>query len=75
MYQQPGQEDFLFYMLYAAAAMLSLMAGCYLWFRQGNAFARYIKSPVRLRRWTAALFAAMTQVPTWCSTPTIPSRR
>ena len=60
MYQQPGQEDFLFYMLYAAAAMLSLIAGCYLWFRQGNAFARYIKSPVRLRRWTAALFAAMT---------------
>lgn len=42
MYQQPGQEDFLFYMLYAAAAMLSLIAGCYLWFRQGNAFARYI---------------------------------
>ena len=52
------REDILFGMLYAVVAVLSLIACCYLLFRQGNAFARDITPPVRLRRWTAAYFAA-----------------
>ena len=65
MYKLPGQEEFLFYMLYTAAAMLSLIASCYLWFRRGNAFAPDITSSIRLRRWTATLFAAMTLSHVW----------
>ena len=60
MYKPPGQEELLFYMLYTAAALLSLIASCYLLFRRGNAFDQDITPPVRLRRWTAAFFAAMT---------------
>ena len=52
------REDILFGMLYAVVAVLFLIACCYLLFRQGNAFARDITPPVRLRRWTAAYFAA-----------------
>ena len=36
-----------------------MMASCYLLFRQGNAFAKDVTPPVRLRRWTAAFFAAL----------------
>ena len=57
MYDQI-REDILFGMLYAVVGVLSLMACCYLLFRQGNAFARDVTPPVRLRRWTAAYFAA-----------------
>jgi len=47
-------------MFYAVLAALSLVACFYLLFRRGNAFARDITPPVRLRRWTAVFFAAMT---------------
>ena len=60
MYKLPGQEELLFYMLYTTAAVLSLIASCCLLFRRANAIAPDITSPVRLRRWTAALFASMT---------------
>ena len=60
MYKQPGQEEILFYMLYAGAALLSLIASCYLLLRRGNAFAYDVTPPASLRRWTAAFFAAMT---------------
>lgn len=50
--------DTLYMMLYAIVAALSLVACCYLLFRRGNAFAPDITSPLRLRRWTAAFFAA-----------------
>ena len=39
MYDQI-REDTLYIMLYASVTMLSLMASCYLLFRQGNAFLR-----------------------------------
>ena len=65
MYKQPGQEEFLFYMLYTTAAMLSLMACCYLWFRRANAIAPEITPSSRLRRWTAAFFGAMTLSHVW----------
>ena len=60
MYKQPGHEELLFYMLYTTAAVLSLIGSCYLLFRRANAIAPDITSPIRLRRWTAALFASMT---------------
>ena len=47
-------------MLYAGAALLSMIASIYLLLRRGNAFASDITPPLRLRRWTAALFASMT---------------
>jgi AraC-like DNA-binding protein len=65
MYKLPGQEELLFYMLYTTAAVLSLIASCYLLFRRANAIAPDITSPVRLRRWTAALFASMTLSHLW----------
>ena len=65
MYKQPGQEELLFYMLYTTAAVLSLIASCYLLFRRANAIAPDITSPVRLRRWTAVFFAALTLSHLW----------
>ena len=64
MYDQV-REDYLFIMFYAAVAMLSLIACCYLLFRRANAIAPDVMSPVRLRRWTAAFFAAMTLSHVW----------
>ena len=52
-------------MFYASVAMLSLIACCYLLFRQGNAFAKDVTPPVRLRRWTAAFFAAIVLCHIW----------
>ena len=65
MYEQEFQGDVLYMMLYAVVAALNLVACCYLLFRQGNAFAADITSPVRLRRWTAAFFAFMTLSHLW----------
>ena len=64
MYDQI-REDYLFIMFYAAVAMLSLNACCYLLFRRANAIAPDVMSPVRLRRWTAAFFAAITLSHVW----------
>jgi len=64
MYEQI-REDILFGMLYAVVAVLSLIACCYLLFRQGNAFARDVTPPVRLRRWTAVYFAAVALCHLW----------
>ena len=65
MYEQEFQGDVLYIMLYAVVAALNLVACCYLLFRRGNAFAPDITSPVRLRRWTAVFFAAMTLSHLW----------
>lgn len=65
MYKLPGQEELLYYMLYTAAAVLSLIGSCYLLFRRANAIAPDITSPIRLRRWTAAFFAALTLSHLW----------
>ena len=56
---------YCFLMFYASVAMLSLIACCYLLFRQGNAFAKDVTPPVRLRRWTAAFFAAIALCHIW----------
>ena len=65
MYEQEFQGDITYMMLYAIVAALNLVAGCYLLFRRGNAFAPDIKSPIRLRRWTGVFFTAMTLSHLW----------
>jgi len=64
MYDQI-RGDTLFGMLYAVVSTLFLTACCYLLFRRGNAFARDVTPPVRLRRWTAAYFAATAVCHLW----------
>ena len=58
MYDQI-RDDILFIILYSVVTAMAMMASCYLLFRQGNAFAKDVTPPVRLRRWTAAFFAAL----------------
>ena len=65
MYYQLILEDILFLMLYAAVAMLSLVAGGYLLLRRANGIAPDVTPPVRLRRCTAAFFGSMTLSHLW----------
>ena len=65
MYEQQTQEVFIILMVYAGLATLALIASCYLLFRRANAIAPDVTSPVRLRRWTAALFAAIALGHLW----------
>lgn len=55
----------LFYILYGGVAVLNMIACLYLLFRRSNAIAPDITSPVRLRRWTAAFFAASALSHLW----------
>ena len=64
MYNQT-LEDIIFLMFYASVAMLSLIACCYLLFRRSNAIAKDVTPPMRLRRWTAAFFAAIALCHLW----------
>ena len=63
MFDQIREEIFL--MFYASVAMLSLLAGGYLLLRRANAIAPDVTPPVRLRRWTAAFFAAIALCHLW----------
>ena len=65
MYEQPALDNALYFMLYAAVAMLCLIASCYLFFRRGNAFVSDMTTPVSLRRWTGAFFAIMALAHLW----------
>jgi len=58
-------SDRIYIMLYAAVTALDLVACLYLLLRRGNAFAPDVKSPVRLRRWTAAFFGVMALSHLW----------
>ena len=64
MYNQI-REDTIFLMFYASVAMLALIACCYLLFRRSNAIASDVTPPLRLRRWTAAFFAAIALCHMW----------
>ena len=64
MYDQI-RVDVFFFMFYASVAMLSLIACCYLLLRRANAIAPNVTPPVRLRRWTAAFFAAIALCHVW----------
>ena len=55
----------IFLVFYGGVAALSMIACVYLLLRRGNAFAADITPPIRLRRWTAALFAAITLSHAW----------
>ena len=65
MYDQPLPQSILFYMLYAAVTMTAIIASCYLLLRRGNAFSVDKTPPIRLRRWTAALFASIALANMW----------
>jgi AraC-like DNA-binding protein len=64
MFEQQVLEHLLF-VVGGAVAALSLVACCYLLFRRSNAFAPDVTSSVRLRRWTATFFAAVTLCHFW----------
>ncbi len=64
MYDQIRQ-DTLFIILYTVVTAMAAMASCYLLFRRANAIAPDITPPVRLRRWTAAFFAAFALNHVW----------
>ncbi|MCR4582024.1 MAG: AraC family transcriptional regulator [Prevotella sp.] len=51
-------QAFLFHTLFACVATLAFAASLYLLLRRSNGIAPDIDPPVRLRRWTAAFFAA-----------------
>ena len=66
MYEYLGLHDIIFISLYIGVAFLALMACLYLLFRRGNAFVGdEITSSRVLRRWTAALLAAMAASHVW----------
>ena len=64
MYDQI-REDALYIILYGVVLAMSVLASCYLLFRKGNAFATDVTSPLRLRRWAAAFFAAFALNHLW----------
>ena len=64
MYDQI-REDPLYIMLFAVVIAMAMMASCYLLFRRANAIAPDVTPPLRLRRWTAALFASIALGHTW----------
>ena len=59
------RQDTLYIMLYAVVTAMSLLASCYLLFRRANAIAPDVTPPMRLRRWTAAYFAAAALCHLW----------
>ena len=66
MYEYLGLQDVFFIMLYGMAGFFALLSCLYLLFRRGNAFVgEEIKSSLRIRRWTAALMAAMAASHVW----------
>ena len=66
MYEYRGLQDIIFISLYCGVAFLAVVACLYLLLRRGNAFVgNEFKSSRRLRRWTAALLAAMAASHVW----------
>ena len=57
MYDQI-REDIFYIMLYAIVTALAMLASCYLLFRQGNAFAKDVMPPIRLRRESCVVHVA-----------------
>jgi len=58
-------QDVLFLTLYGSVTAIAFVSCCYLLLRRNNAFASDIKSPLRLRRWMAAFFAAIGASHLW----------
>ena len=64
MYDQI-REDILYIMFYTVVTTMAMIASCYLLLRDGNAFARDITPPVRLRRWVAVFLASIALSHAW----------
>ena len=64
MYEQI-REDTFFIIFYTLVTGMAMMASCYLLFRRANAIAPDVTPPLRLRRWAAAFFAALTLNHLW----------
>ena len=64
MYDQI-REDTLFIVFYSIVTVMAALACIYLLFRQGNAFAKDVTPPARLRRWAAAFFAGFALNHIW----------
>ena len=64
MYEQI-REDTLFIIFYTLVTGMAMTASFYLLFRDGNAFARNITPPLRLRRWATVLFIFTTLERAW----------
>ena len=64
MIEQQTLRD-IFLMYYGGVAVLNVIACCYLLLRRSNAIAPDVTSPLRLRRWTAALFAVSALSHLW----------
>jgi hypothetical protein len=72
MFDYRGLQDVLFIALYCGVAFLALLSAVYLLFRRRNVFMQppphldlEVHSSLRLRRWTAALLAAMAASHVW----------
>ena len=65
MFEYRGLQDMIFMALYCVAAFSALLAGVYLLWRRGNAFADDVGSSRVLRQWTAALMAAIVGSHVW----------
>ena len=59
------EAEILFFTCYGAMTFWALMSCLYLLFRRANAIAPDVTSSVRLRRWTAAFFAAIALCHLW----------
>ena len=55
----------LFFILYGITGVVPLITAVYLLFRRGNAFAPNVTPPVRLRRWAASFFTAISLGHIW----------
>ena len=58
-------ELMLFFILYGITGVVPLLAALYLMLRRSNAIAPGVKSPLRLRSWTASFFAVTTLAHVW----------
>ena len=62
---QTSIQSILFFILYGITFVVPLLAAFYLLLRRGNAIAKGVTPPVRLRRWTAAFFAVASLAHVW----------
>jgi len=66
MYEYRGLQDVVFLMLYGGVTLLAVLVCLYLLLRRGNTFVgEDIKSSRVMRRWTAALMAAIAASHVW----------
>ena len=65
MFGQLSLEIIVLLMLYTVGTTVAATACIYLLFRRGNTFAPRIRTPRRLRRWTAVFFGALALGHLW----------